>query len=657
MSSHSSDDEENMHSLPVPEEVKTESIISSMRRQEEEDSRAAFKKTRRRSLILSGVALVAFVAVVGFMVAFFTKGERHSKTQAYLLDEGRQNDVTKPAWDQVVTLLQTYSPIDTLQKVGSPQNLAANWMAQQVGNNTVTVPAGHDYENAFEFVQRYALATFYYALDGRGWKYNLGFMNVSKSVCDWNQNLNVVPGTFVMVHAQEGKQQTFGYQGDFSTKIDATIGIKCNDAGEVNYVFIPDNNLKGQLPPEVGLLEAMQHFSVYLNSISGFLPESLREWSDLEVLIVENNLLEGPFPSYIDQWPKLLTISLANNQFYGNLPSFELQTTLRSVALNDNKFTGPINVFNKNTQLQVLFLQDNNFTGEITPDLLVDVDLQIMDCSNNKITGQITSDWYSLTILDVHNNLMSGSLPEVGEDRAIAYFSAYGNSMSGQIPDSLGNLYALYHLDLSNNTFTGIIPDTFTDLENLQYLYLGDNNFDEQEFPNLYDCTALEELSLRSCNLTSDLPHFVGKNLVDMVMLDVSNNKLQGPIPANIAYATGIRFLLLAGNNFTGYVPTSFADLDNLNVLTVDHNPHLNGTMGAICTDGPAKLQHVLTDCPVECSCCDTCCGAGGNTAATCGSETLTPNLNGDGTYQRTSYIFNEELVFSNDNTPDGGST
>ena len=415
-----------------------------------------------------------------------------------------------------------------------------------------------------------------------------------------------------------------------------------------------DNNLNGEIPPETGLLEAMRHFSVYSNSIGGTLPSSLMEWNDLEVMIVEHNQLTGNFPPYISQWSNLLTISFANNKFRGDLPSFEALTQLKSVALNGNNFTGPIDVFNQNTQLDILFLQDNEFSGEFNPTLLSNVELQVMDCSNNKITGELTSDWYSVRILDVHNNLLSGNLPEVDDDAETVYLSLYGNGLTGEIPESIGNLYDLYHLDLSNNKFTGAIPATLNMLTSLEYLYLGNNNFDPQVFPYLGECGDLQELSLRSCNLIHPMPHFIGRLLRQLVLLDVSNNRLEGEIRENLAHASDMRFLLLANNNFTGSVPEEFVYLESLSVFTVDHNPLLSGSMGDICDQdvGPQELQHVLTDCSVDCPCCDVCCT---EQDTGCGSETVTPNLGGDGTYERVSYIFNEELVFSIDNTEEDG--
>lgn len=47
----------------------------------------------------------------------------------------------------------------------------------------------------------------------------------------------------------------------------------------------------------------------------------------------------------------------------------------------------------------------------------------------------------------------------------------YGNDISGEIPDELGNLENLVSLDLYLNGLTGPIPDTFGKLTQLRFLY------------------------------------------------------------------------------------------------------------------------------------------------------------------------------------------
>ena len=345
------------------------------------------------------------------------------------------------------------------------------------------------------------------------------------------------------------------------------------------FLLLPaDNQLDGELPVELGLLEGMEHFSVYLNTISGPLPESIKLWKKLSMLILENNRFTGNLPTYMDEWPNLDTASFAHNQFTGDIPSFAASTKLRSLALSDNLLTGSINeVFDSNLSLEMLYLQDNDLTGQFNPVLMARLkNLKLLDCSNNQISGQLESHWYSVEVLNAHNNLLTGNLPEVVDDIRIRYLSVYSNQMSGQIPDSVGDLLNLYHLDISKNGFTGSIPTTMSNLANLQYVFLGDNMYDSQDFPYFGNSPLLQELSMRNCNITDRIPHYFGNWLDNLVLLDLSDNSLSGDIVHNLGLTKSpLRFLLLGSNNLTGTVPLDFQNFFNMSVLTLDHNQEL----------------------------------------------------------------------------------
>ena len=392
-----------------------------------------------------------------------------------------------------------------------------------------------------------------------------------------------------------------------------------------------------------------------MNAISGTLPSTLAQWTNMEVLNVEDNQLEGPIPPFVRNWVHLKALSLAKNHFTGSVPNMAALTKLRTASLNDNQLAGGIAMFNQNLNLETLFLQNNKFTGVFDQDLLDDVNLYIFDCSNNSITGQLNTDWYSVDILNVHTNQLNGVLPETdGSHHSLAYLSAYGNNLEGQLPDNLNSLTTLYHLDVSDNLLTGTIPTTLDGMDRLEYLYLGDNDYDEQPFPPLGDCLGLQELSLRSCNIRDTIPPFVGRRLNQLVLLDLSDNSLQGEIPHHLARPIGMRFLLLSHNNFTGTVPENLAALPDLNLLTVDHNPLLYGSLGDICSDewGPANLDILRTDCTLNCTCCDECCALDADDDK-CGNDEVSPNLLGQGHYKRGEFVFTEELVFAGDEDGD----
>jgi hypothetical protein len=73
---------------------------------------------------------------------------------------------------------------DALRRQGSPQYLAAMWMADDDPYpNLRTGGAGMDLSDG-GFEQRYVMALFYYAMDGANWANRQGWLG-KESMCEW----------------------------------------------------------------------------------------------------------------------------------------------------------------------------------------------------------------------------------------------------------------------------------------------------------------------------------------------------------------------------------------------------------------------------------------------------------------------------------------
>ncbi|GJP49866.1 hypothetical protein CLOM_g9025 [Closterium sp. NIES-68] len=78
-----------------------------------------------------------------------------------------------------------------------------------------------------------------------------------------------------------------------------------------------------------------------------------------------------------------------------------------------------------------------------------------------------------------------------------------------------------------------------------------------------------------------------------IVMLDLQDYKLSGPIPTEISAITSLQQLFLSTNNFTGSIPPSFSQLTNLSVLAAAGNK-LSGDVALSISDGLIKkLPHL----------------------------------------------------------------
>ena len=102
-----------------------------------------------------------------------------------------------------------------------------------------------------------------------------------------------------------------------------------------------DNNLKGELPPEIGLLTEMSLLDLGNNDISRYLP-SFAPLTKLVVLSLTNNDLEGPISKSLEELISLQTLDLSNNELSGNVLNVANLTSLQTVRLDGNKLNGEV---------------------------------------------------------------------------------------------------------------------------------------------------------------------------------------------------------------------------------------------------------------------------------------------------------------------------
>ncbi|XP_057976354.1 pollen receptor-like kinase 3 [Malania oleifera] len=141
-------------------------------------------------------------------------------------------------------------------------------------------------------------------------------------------------------------------------------------------------------------------------------------------------------------------------------------------------------------------------------------------CYNSIITG------LRLVAMGLSGKIDVSALVEMPWLRTLSFIN---NSFSGSIPDfnRLGALKAIY---LSGNQFSGEIPsDFFVKMTSLKKVWLSNNNFTGEIPSSLSQLPRLIELHLENNQFTGSIPPFAQQKLKSF---DVSNNKLEGEIPA-----------------------------------------------------------------------------------------------------------------------------
>ncbi|XP_011000225.1 PREDICTED: probable leucine-rich repeat receptor-like protein kinase At1g35710 [Populus euphratica] len=292
------------------------------------------------------------------------------------------------------------------------------------------------------------------------------------------------------------------------------VGISCDKSGSVANISLPNSSLRGTL-------------------------NSLR------------------FPSF----PNLINLILHNNSLYGSIPS-HIGNLIR------------------------LDLSLNTISGNIPPEVGKLVSLYLLDLSNNNLSGGLPTsigNLSNLSFLYLYGNELSGFIPrEVGMLEHLSALQLLHNNFEGPIPASIGNMKSLTSLLLSFNYLTGTIPASLENLGNLTTLDLSSNHLTGTIPSSLGNLENLTGLYLSSNNLTGTIP--------SLQSLDLSWNSLMGDITPELGQLQRLEVLNLSHNMLSGLIPAGFSRLQGLTKVDVSFNK----------LEGPIPDIKAFRDAPFE---------------------------------------------------------
>ncbi|EXC29911.1 LRR receptor-like serine/threonine-protein kinase GSO1 [Morus notabilis] len=281
-------------------------------------------------------------------------------------------------------------------------------------------------------------------------------------------------------------------------------------------------------------------------------------------LNVSNNQLNGVIPEAFGNMNLLQFLDLSNNQLEGGIPkSFGNLCSLRELYLMGNRISGQLDTF-----IETLSKCSRNSSVSLSPS------------SNETMELFLNSTRLSLKVLDLGNNYLSGTVPEViGNFTELEVFHVGENSLKGVISEShFSKLSKLRYLDLSSNSlllnFTDDwVPPFQLDTIKASSLNLGrrfpkwiqtQNNYSELDISNASISGTIPTwlwtlLSSKSCRINLSHNQLSGRlpnlsiDLPSLPELNLSSNQLEGPIPS---FLSNVKSLDLSNNNLSG--PISF---------------------------------------------------------------------------------------------------
>ncbi|KAI2513131.1 hypothetical protein MHU86_1169 [Fragilaria crotonensis] len=349
-------------------------------------------------------------------------------------------------------------------------------------------------------------------------------------------------------------------------------GTSCFPDGSNQLIFIgldeTRNGLSGSLPVELGFLSETVFLRLSKNDIGGSIPSEIGKLKRLSTLDLSSNMITGSIPDTIGDAADLVQLDLSYNRINGTIPSS----------------------FYNLVRLHLLRLSFNEITGPIEADVGNLKDIATFDVRNNKLSGTVTTGFDQLKAADViwmDYNKFSGPIPPLSEVMASRLEMTFShNDLTGTIPvaDVLRRhlqdveesyRFRIQKIDLSYNRLSGTINPVSGYLPTLRYADFSGNNFTGQ-FPGDNGWSGIEFLGIANNNFTGTLPSGWPRSLSH---LDVANNSLTGGIPTELCNFPGLKLLGLGGNsNLTATLPTCLFELpllQNLNLASIN----LEGTI------------------------------------------------------------------------------
>ncbi|KAK8371616.1 hypothetical protein V6Z12_A01G257400 [Gossypium hirsutum] len=332
----------------------------------------------------------------------------------------------------------------------------------------------------------------------------------------------------------------------------------------LSYLNLSYFDFKRQIPVEISRLTRLVTLDL---SAFPICKTSLKlEKPNLEMLV--QNLTRLRF-LYLDG----ITISATGNELCRALLPF---TKLQVLSMSDCYLSGPIPSCSSFKNLGELNLGDNQLSGTIhSTDWSGLSKLEIVDLSNSKRSGTIPPTLFgiqSLRRLFLSQNQFNGSigdlhvqlkLPKPNINSGIWILDLHGNQLQGQVPTLPS--YATY-LDYSDNNFSFVLPAHIGDsLQFTSFFSLSNNNIQGRIPESLCNHTKLQVQS----------HHFFGK-LQRLESLDLSRNSLGGEIPLQLANLNFLLFLNVSNNKLVGPIPTS-TQLQTFSKASFENNAGLCG--------------------------------------------------------------------------------
>lgn len=264
----------------------------------------------------------------------------------------------------------------------------------------------------------------------------------------------------------------------------------------------------------------------------------------------------------------------------GSVVSLEIPPSRLSTPLGQNSIPP---LFGALTAMRRLSLAGDpqqalfGLTGSLPSELSALRNLTFLDLSNNKLTGaldaSVVPSLTALKWLDLHSNWLSGEIPDsIGDLTNLQFLDIKDNAFEGPIPSSLGRLKRLVTLNATANKLTGSIPPALGNAAALQTVYLSVNLLEGGIPASITRLTNLTGLGLHYNRLSGSIPSGMAA-MTGLASIQLQGNRFSGELPLSALCSTGLFGLNLALNEFTGTLdPKEYTKCKSVSNFNVSFN-------------------------------------------------------------------------------------
>ncbi|XP_073300201.1 receptor-like protein EIX2 isoform X2 [Primulina huaijiensis] len=346
----------------------------------------------------------------------------------------------------------------------------------------------------------------------------------------------------------------------------------------LSYLDLSGQKLKGMIPNTLGNLTFLSHLDLSNNNLEGAIPDSLGNLMHLSHLDLSDNQLEGGIPVTLGNITRLSHLDLSNNMLEGSIPdTLWTLSSLSYLDISNNKISGTIpDSFEENSSgLSYLDMSHNHIFGPV-PDLSSNfLELLTFDLSFNELNGSLPLFSSALVNMDLRKNKISGKLNGICSDTdpySLALLDVLDNLLSGELPTCLHNFESLQYLNLANNNLSGEIQDSIRWPSTLDSLHLWNNSFRGEIPKSLRWCSGLRYMVLGENYFTGKIPAWIGESLSGLSFLSLTSNYFNGSLPSTLCNLPNLQVLDISSNKISGTIPSCFNNLTSMYSKTL--HPH-----------------------------------------------------------------------------------